>query len=331
MLYDEIWEKGLARIRALGREADLVLAAETQASARLNREYLDRLCFEMRLLDPVVADLRTSLFGIDLPSPVIAAPLSFGRVLGLLTEHGPQYGTGYLEPIAAGVKDAGSIMGVGVVSSEQLQSVVDIGAPTYVIVKPYRERERLRYKIKDAEKRGAIAVGIDIDVGFGVRTRYEPIGEQYVSAITSAELRGIRGETRLPFIVKGVLSVNDAVKARDAGADAIVVCHHGGEIIDYAVPPLKVLPAIAAALAGSRVTILVGSGLRTGTDITKALALGAHAVMLGTPLMIGLAAAGREGVRDLLTALNDEVRRNLSILGCATPRAIDPTVVHVLS
>jgi isopentenyl diphosphate isomerase/L-lactate dehydrogenase-like FMN-dependent dehydrogenase len=171
VLYGEIWEKGLARIRELGREADLVLAAETQASARVNRAYLDRLCFEMRLLDPVVADLRTSLFGVDLPSPIVGAPLSFGRVLGLLTHHGPQYGTGYLEPIAAGLKAAGSMMGLGITTSEQVQTVVDVGAPTYVIVKPYRERERIRYKLRDAEARGAVAVGVDIDVGFGVRTR----------------------------------------------------------------------------------------------------------------------------------------------------------------
>jgi isopentenyl diphosphate isomerase/L-lactate dehydrogenase-like FMN-dependent dehydrogenase len=330
MSYGELWEAGLARIRALGREADLVLAAETQASARLTREYLDRIAFEMRLLDPVAADLRTSLFGVDLASPIVAAPLSFGRVLGLLAAHGPQYGTGYLEPIAEGMKQAGSLMGVGVAPSEQVQSVIDVGAPTYVIVKPYRERERLHYKLRDAEARGAVAVGVDIDVGFQVRTRYEPLGEAYAAPMSVVELRAARSQTRLPFVVKGVLSVHDALKAREAGADAIVVCHHGGEIIDYAVPPLKVLPAIVTALAGSGVVVLAGSGLRTGTDIVKALALGAHAVLLGTPLMIGLAAAGAAGVRDLLLALDDEVRRNLSILGCATPGAIDPTVLHFL-
>jgi 4-hydroxymandelate oxidase len=330
MLYGEIWEKGLARIRELGREADLVLGAETQASARLAREYLDRIAFEMRLLDPVTADLRTSLFGVELASPIVAAPLSFGRVLGLLTAHGPQYGNGYLEPIAEGCKAAGSLMGVGIVSSEQLQSVIDVGAPTYVIVKPYRERERLHYKLRDAEARGAVAAGVDIDVGFHVRTRYEPLGELYVSPISAAELRTARSKTRLPFIVKGVLSVHDAVKARDAGADAIVVCHHGGEAIDYAAPPLKILPAIAGALEDSGVTVLAGTGLRTGTDVVKALALGAHAVLLGTPLVIGLAAAGAAGVRDLLLALNDEARRNLSILGASSPRAIDPKVLHFL-
>jgi isopentenyl diphosphate isomerase/L-lactate dehydrogenase-like FMN-dependent dehydrogenase len=330
MLYGEIWEKGLARIRSMGREADLVLAAETQAAARLNREYLDRLAFEMRLLDPVAVDLRTTIFGRDLPVPIVAAPLGFGRLLGLLAAHGPQYGTGYLEPIAAGIKAAGSWMGVGAATSEQLQSVVDVGAPTYVIVKPYRERERLRYKLRDAVARGAVAVGVDIDVGFGVRTRYEPVGEHYVAPLSTAELAQLREEVSVPFIVKGVLSVHDADAARRAGADAIVVCHHGGETIDYAVPPLKVLPAIAEAVAGSGMTILAGSGLRTGTDIAKALALGADAVMLGTALIVALAAAGEQGVGDLLVALGDELRRNLSIVGASTPRDIDRTVVHRL-
>jgi len=330
LLFGDLWERGMARIRALGREADLVLAAETQASDRINRAYLDRLTFEMRLLGAVEADLRSTYFGVEFASPIVGAPLSFGRVLGLLAEHGPQYGTGYLEPIAQGLAEAGSLMGLGVTTSEQVQSVMDVGGPTYVIVKPYREVDRILYKIDDAERRGAVAVGIDVDVFYGVRTRYEPVGEPYVAPLAPGELRRVRESTRLPFIVKGILSVHDALIARDAGASAIVVCHHGGEIIDYAVPPLKILPAVARALEGSGMTLFAGSGLRTATDILKALALGAHGVMIGTPLMVGLAGGGAAGVRDLLLALNDELRRNLSITGCRTPRDAHPELLHEL-
>lgn len=305
-----------------------MLASETQASHRLTRAYLDRLAFEMRVLAAVEADTRTELFGVPLASPVIGAPLGFGRVLARLAAFGPQYGTGYLEPIAEGIRDAGSLMGLGVATSEQVQSVIATGAPTYVIVKPYRERERILYKIADAERRGAVAVGIDVDAMFGVRTRYEPVGEPYVAPLPLAELRSIREQTRLPFIAKGVLSVRDALAARDAGASAIVVCHHGGEIIDYAVPPLKILPDIVRALDDSGLTILAGSGLRTGTDVLKALALGAHGVMMGTPLIVGLAADGARGVRDLLMAVTAELRRNLSITGCGSPRGIDPGILH---
>ena len=328
--FGDLWERGMARIRALGREADLVLAAETQASDRINRAYLDRLTFEMRVLGGVQADLRTTFFGVELASPIVAAPLSFGRVLGLLAEHGPQYGTGYLEPIAQGLAQAGSLMGLGVTTSEQVQTVIDVGAPTYVIVKPYREIDRILYKIRDAERRGALAVGIDVDVYFGVRTRYEPVGEPYVAPLTPADLRRVRESTTLPFIVKGVLSVHDALIARDIGASAVVVCHHGGEIIDYAVPPLKVLPGIVKAVKDSGLTVFAGSGLRTATDVLKALALGADGVMLGTPLMVGLAGGGAGGVRDLVLALNEELRRNLSITGCATPRDAHPELLHEL-
>lgn len=328
--FGDLWQRGLARIREMGREADLVLDAETQASHRLNRAYLDRLAFEMRVLDGVTADTRTTLFGVELASPIVGAPLGFGRLLGQLASHGPQYGTGYLEPIAEGLKAAGSLMGLGVSTSEQVQSVIDVGAPTYVIVKPYRERDRILYKLHDAEARGAVAVGIDVDAYFGVRTRYEPVGEPYVAPMTPADLRQIREQTALPFIVKGVLSVRDALIARDIGASAVVVCHHGGEIIDYAVPPVKVLPDIARALDGSGVVVLAGSGLHTGTDVLKALARGADAVMLGTALMVGLAADGAAGVRDLMAALADELRRNLSITGCRSVHDIDPSIVHEL-
>lgn len=329
-LYGEIWAHGLERIRALGCEADLVLAAETQAAHRLNREFLDRLTVEMRVLDAVEADTRTELFGVALASPIIGAPLGFGRVIGRLSEFGAQYGTGYLEPIAEGLRDAKSLMGLGVSTPEQVQSVIDTGAPTLVVVKPYRERDRILSTMRDAEKRGAVAVGIDADAFHGVRTRYEPVGELYVSPIPARELRDIREQTRLPFIVKGVLSTRDALAARDCGASAIVVCHHGGEIIDYAVPPLKVLPDIARALAGSPVTILAGTGLTTAMDVLKALALGAHGAMIGTALLVGLAAGGARGVRDLVLAMNEELRRNLSITGCTSPRAVDPAILHVL-
>jgi 4-hydroxymandelate oxidase len=328
--YGEIWQRGLERLGELGCEADLNLAAETQAAHRINRAYLDRLTFEMRVLNAVEADTRTELFGVALASPIIGAPLSFGRVLGRLSTYGPQYGTGYLEPIAEGLKDAKSLMGLGVTSSEQVQSVIAVGAPTYVIVKPYRERERILYKMHDAERRGAVAVGIDVDAFYGVRTRYEPVGEPYVAPIPASELRSLREQTRLPFIVKGVLSVRDALAARDVGASTVVVCHHGGEIIDYATPPLKVLPDIAKALAGSNVSVLVGTGLTTATDVLKALALGAHGVMMGTPLIVALAAAGAHGVHDLMVGLQLELRRNLSITGCASPHEIDPGIVHVI-
>lgn len=330
MTLGEIRERGLARIRDLGAEDDLDLAAETRASSRLNRAYLDGIAIEMRVLQAVRASTDTRLFGVDLASPIIGAPLSFGRVFGRLAEHGPQYGTGYLEPIAAGLAAANSMMGIGVAPAERLQSVLDVGAPTYSIVKPYRERERIVAKIRDAEARGVVAVGIDIDAVHGVRTRYEPVGETYNAPLGVDELREIRAGTDLPFVLKGILSASDAAAAAEAGTDAVVVCHHGGEIIDYAVPPLKVLPDIVETLAGTGTTVLVGSGLRTGTDVLKALALGADAVMLGTPLMIGLAAGGAAGVEALMRALNDELRRDLSIVGASTPGDVDPAVLHFL-
>ncbi len=330
MTYGEIWERGMERIRRMGLEDDLDLAAETRSSSRINRRYLDSIALEMRVLEAVSADTATCLFDTALAAPIIGAPLGFGRALGQLAAHGPQYGTGYLEPIAAGLAAAGSMMGVGVAPAEQLQSVLDIGAPTYVIVKPYRERERILAKINDAESRGAVAVGIDIDAVYGVRTRYEPVGETYNAPLRPDELAEICTASGVPFILKGVLSVRDAESAAAAGVDTIVVCHHGGEIIDYAVPPLKVLPDIVSALDGSGIHVLAGSGLSTGTDIVKALALGADAVMIGTPLMIGLAADGAAGVEGLVRALAQEVRRNLSIVGAATPREVDRSILHFL-
>ena len=141
------------------------------------------------------------------------------------------------------------------------------------------------------------------------------IPKMFEPTITWADVAWIRRHWPGKLLLKGVLSVEDARRAADAGCDGIILTNHGGRQLDYCVAPIEVLGEIAAAV-GSRLTIVVDSGFRRGTDIAKALALGAHTVMIGRATLYGLAADGERGVRRALDMLAVELDRVLGQLGC---------------
>ncbi|MBW1803657.1 MAG: alpha-hydroxy-acid oxidizing protein, partial [Deltaproteobacteria bacterium] len=132
------------------------------------------------------------------------------------------------------------------------------------------------------------------------------------------ELRDIRKRVLGPLILKGILSHWDAVKAMDAGADGIVVTNHGAHTIDYLPHPLQVMDDIVAAVQG-KMTIIVECGFRRGSDVLKGLAFGADLVGIGRPVLFGLAAAGREGVRDVVNGITGELQRIMSMVGANQP------------
>lgn len=144
--------------------------------------------------------------------------------------------------------------------------------------------------------------------------------------VTWADIEWLRGEWRGKLIVKGVLSVADAERAAEVGCDGIVLTNHGGRQLDGCVSPMDVLPDIAAAV-GDRVTVIADSGFRRGTDVVKAIALGAHAVMVGAAPLYGLGAGGEAGVRHALGILTGEVDRVLGQLGC---NSLDELGPHLL-
>lgn len=326
MRYDEIVEKGLGILQEAGIAQWLNLGAETQSQNRLNREYMDSLTFEMRLLgDGKWADTRTNLFGVDLPAPIMPAALTISRVINKLA----LWEEPWLELFASGVAQAGSIMWLGMSTTYELGRVMDRGAPVVKIVKPLEDNDAILHRIKDAEARGAVAVGIDIDAMYLEKAFDEKPGPPFLGPKSLDEIKTFRAATRLPFILKGVLSVHDARLARDqVGADGIVVSNHGGEAIDYSVPVLKVLPEIRAAVP--EMTILVDSGFQRGTDVLKALALGADGVCFGNLLLLAFVAYGAQGVADMLRNLYEELRRNMSIAGCKTIEDIDPSIIRPL-
>jgi isopentenyl diphosphate isomerase/L-lactate dehydrogenase-like FMN-dependent dehydrogenase len=284
-------------------------------SPAITREYLDSLLVEMRTIDSVPASAAVKLYGTDFATPIMVAALSG------LDQARPQ---GMVET-AKGAAAAGAVMWTGIGSEAELESLIATGAKTIKIIKPYADQDLIYRKIAHAEKAGALAVGMDIDYVFGRKSSPGFAMEFPVSPKTSRELRDFVAATKLPFILKGILSEQDARKALEIGAGGIVISHHAG-IIDYAVPPLLILPKIARIVRG-QMPIFVDCGIAKGTDAFKALALGASAVSVGRPLVEGLKADGSEGVKKVLEDITKELIWTMEHTGADTLHRIDPAVI----
>jgi isopentenyl diphosphate isomerase/L-lactate dehydrogenase-like FMN-dependent dehydrogenase len=141
------------------------------------------------------------------------------------------------------------------------------------------------------------------------------------------DLRDLRKMWPGKLIVKGILHPQDAVMAADCGADGVVVSNHGGRNLDTAISPMEVLPEVADAV-GKRITVLVDSGFRRGTDVVKALALGAHAVQIGRSTLYGIAAGGQPGANRALGIFREEIDRVMALLGCCSVAEFDSEILH---
>lgn len=228
--------------------------------------------------------------------------------------------------VAKGAKAAGSVMWVGIGNDTELKSIIETGAKTIKIIKPYKDNNLIFDKIAQAEKDGAFAIGMDIIFSFGGKIDDSLLRADLMGPKTLSEIKSFVQATKLPFILKGILSEQDAEKALEAGAAAIVVSSHGGSVLDYAVPPLKILPRIAKVIGG-KFPILVDSGITRGTDVFKALALGANGVLIGRSVMAVLAADSAEGVEKIINCTNEELKCTMSLTGSPKVQEIDPKLI----
>ncbi|RNC29132.1 MAG: 4-hydroxymandelate oxidase [Candidatus Dichloromethanomonas elyunquensis] len=290
--------------------------SETGIVQKITRDYLDVLMFETRIIDSVKAATEVKLFGQTFDTPVMTGALS--SLSGICSDP--------MVKIARGVLAAGAVMFVGIGEEAELREITATGVKAVKIVKPYKDNERIFEKISQAEACGAFAVGMDITSSFGVKIGESVVRPGLMSPKTLEDIRGYVQSTKLPFILKGVLSVQDAEKALEAGVSAIVVSHHGGATLDYAVPTLKVLPGIVKVVGG-RIPVLVDGGMTRGTDVFKALALGADGVLAGYAVMAGLAAGGAEGVENIIKGITEELRRVMSLTGSSDLSKISSDVI----
>ncbi len=285
-------------------------------SNRISREYIDSLRIETRYMDSTTPDTAFTLFGERFASPITTAALSH-------LDHFMFPGAAMA--LAQGAKAANAVLFYGMAEDSEIDALTATGARMIEIIKPYTDREKILAKIRHAEQLGLLAVGVDIDHAFSPDGGHDVVDGEEMTAIRTAELAEICAATRLPVIVKGVLSRFDAERCLAAGARGLVLSHHNNRI-EYAIPPLAILPEIAAIARG--VPLFVDCEIRTGMDAFKALCLGAKGACIGRPLMTAIKQGGADAVRDYLNRERDALAKAMAYTGCADPDHMDPTIIR---
>ena len=269
-------------------------------------------------------DTSLSLFGKEFKYPFFAGPvgavnLHYGDCLNdvsyndILVSACAEFG------IAAFTGD-GVDSNVMLAATKAIKNAGGIGIPT---VKPWNI-ELIREKLELVKESGAFAVAMDIDAAGlpFLKNLNPPAGSKSVE-----ELREIVDAAGLPFIVKGIMTVKGALKAKEAGASAIVISNHGGRVLDQCPATAEVLEEIADAVDGS-MKIFVDGGIRSGTDVFKALALGADAVIIARPFVTAVYGGGREGVESYIQKISGELADTMAMCGVASLEEISRDCVR---
>ena len=286
----------------------------------ITRKYFDSILLEMRHIDAVIPDTKLKLFGECFDTPVMMAALS----------HLDSVHSGGMEEMAKGAYAANAVMWAGMGDEDELKRITSTGAKTIKIIKPYADKSVILNRIRFAESVGCIAVGMDVDHAFGHTGQYDIVLGLKMIRQSLDDIKEYVQATSLPFIIKGVLSVQDALKCLEAGVQGIVVSHHHG-IMDYAVPPLMILPEIVSHVKG-KMKIFLDCGVESGMDVFKALALGADAVSVGRAIMQPLSEHGAGGVCDTVKRITEQLAGAMARTCSPDIYSIDKSVIrHPLS
>lgn len=284
-------------------------------SDQITRDYFDSLLVEMRHIDGQKPDTTLELYGEKFKTPIMMAALSH---LNNVCDDG-------MVEMAKGAALAGAVNWAGMGDEEELERITATGARTIKIIKPYADNELIMKKIAHAKRCGVLAVGMDIDHAFNGKGEYDNVLGYDMMPKSHEEIRRFVETSDIPFVVKGVLSTRDAYKCLQAGVKGIVVSHHHG-IMDYAVPPLRILPEIVKVVNG-QIPVFVDCGIASGMDVFKALALGASAVSAGRIIMQPLGQMGACGVKERVEQMNEELKGVMARTGSKDLKHIDPSVI----
>lgn len=303
----------------------------------------DRLKLYYRVLAGVGdRDLRTTVLGQPISMPIVVAPTAFHKLACDCGE----------VATARAAKAAGTLFILSSLSNTPMEMVfAEAGSPRWFQPYVYKDREITRELLARAEAAGAEAIVLTVDApGLGTRERdmrnrftlpegiavanLAPLGkgelpevsgsglaayvrDNFKSDLSFADLDWLCSCTTLPVVVKGICRPDDARRSAEHGARAVVVSNHGGRQLDTAPATCEVLPYVAEVL-GERCEVYVDGGIRRGSDVLKAVALGARAVLVGRPILWGLTVGGEEGARHVLEILRRELDEVMLLSGCTT-------------
>lgn len=297
----------------------------TGEAFKANFDALNNIKLNMRVMhDAKNPNIETELFGRKMDIPVFAAPVT-GTTLnmgGKFTEEE------YITWVIDGCLNAGIYPMVGDTAVDAfLMTNLDVlkkyDGNGIVFIKPW-ENKNVIEKIKLAEEAGAFAIGVDIDA-CGLITlalHGKPVMPKGIE-----EIKELVQSTKLPFILKGIMTVDEAILAVEAGVDAIVVSNHGGRVLDQTPGTAEVLPKIAKAVKG-KTKILVDGGVRSGVDILKMLALGADGVLIGRPFVTASFGGQSEGVKAYIEELKGDLKSAMVLTGCNSIKDINDRIIY---
>ena len=321
--------------------------AGDEHTLRDNEAAFARLRLEARVLTGFDgAHTRVDLFGDELAHPILLAPVALQKLA-------------HAEGERASVQGAGALGGAMVVSTESSVAIEELAqvatAPLWFQLYLQADRGFTRALVERAEAAGCRALVLTVDAPInGVRDRERRAGLSLPPGVEAVHLRGLarpianealfgsallaaaptwsdvdalRGWTRLPIVLKGILGVDDARRALEHGADGVVVSNHGGRTLDGLPATIDALADVVAAVDG-RAPVLLDGGIRRGTDVLKAIALGARAVMVGRPQVHGLAVAGAAGVAHVVQMLRSELEAAMVLCGRRTLAEVDRTLIR---
>ena len=316
--------------------------AGDERTLRWNRAAFSRYRLRPRVLVDVSSiTTETTVLGTPVSMPVLVAPMAFHQIA---------HEEGELAT-AKGAAAAGTLMCVSTVATATPQDIAEAapGAPRWLQIYVFQDRGVSDGVIEQALEAGFSALVLTADLPvYGIRHRESRTGfeapEDDVPAIVRARERGGEKEEhhslgllesglewdyvaelverwKVPVLVKGLVTAEDAVLACEHGASGVVVSNHGGRQLDGAIASLEALPEVVAAV-GDRAEVYLDGGVRRGSDVAIALALGARAVLVGRPVMYGLALGGAKGVEQVLEILREETENALALLGCRSPAEV---------
>ena len=312
-----------------------------------NRAAFDRLRLRPRVMrDVSQLSLEAEVMGTITAAPIMLAPASTQKLA---------HPDGELA-LARAAKKLGLIQVLSTMSNCSVEEIAAVGHTLWFQLYLFRDRAWSERIVRRAEAAGCQALMITVDlpvVGLRenlIRVQFQSpdelvypnlveagegpqinnllasVNANFDPALTWSDIGWLRSITTLPIWVKGILRADDAMAAVDAGVAGIVVSNHGGRQLDTAVATIDALPEIAAAV-GDQVELLLDGGVRRGTDVLKALALGAKAIMLGRPPILGMAVNGEAGATHVLELLRNEFANVMAQCGCATVEEIGADLV----
>lgn len=284
-------------------------------SDKITRDFFDSLLLETRYLDSEIPCTKMDLFNQSFDTPIMTATLSH---LGNTAENG-------MKIYAQAAKLSNAVHWVGMGEDSELEEIIATGAKTIKIIKPHEDNKEVFRKIEHAVKAGCFAVGMDIDHSFNANGGYDNVLGLPMKAKSTAELKEFVKAAGIPFIVKGVQSIQDARKCVEAGCSGIVLSHHHN-MMQFSVPPLFILPQILKE-TDNKIPVFVDCCIESGMDAYKALALGAKAVSVGRHLM-PLLKKGPQSVSDRINEMNGELAGIMARTGVKNLSKMDPTVIH---